>query len=232
MATAASLIFIGAGCGAGQVAIPANEYNSESALTGVPERIGTPPPVQPVTSTSTADAESAPTNVKEVAESDPSPSATVPTSFPGVRTSEEMQGKTVRIATSKGEITFDILGDEGPKAASNFLALAESGFYDGLKFHRVVPGFVIQGGDPLGNGTGGPGYKFEDDPVSLDYDAGIVAMANSGPNTNGSQFFIMLEDNPTLPKLYTIFGRVTSGMEVVRQIAIGDTMTTVVVEDK
>lgn len=232
MATAASLILIGAGCGAGQVAIPASQYNSESALSGVPERIGTVPPVQQAQTTPSQVAESAPTGDAEVSENAPTPSANVPTSFPGVRPSEEMQGKTVRISTPKGDITFDILGDEGPKAASNFLALAESGFYDGLTFHRVEPGFVIQGGDPLGNGTGGPGYKFEDDSVSLDYDAGIVAMANSGPDTNGSQFFIMLEDNPSLPKLYSVFGRVTSGMDVVQQIAVGDIMTSVTVGDK
>lgn len=232
MATAASLILIGAGCGAGRVAIPANEPNSGSAITGVLDRIDTPPPVQQVRPTPSPVAESTPTPGAEVSGSAPTPSPSVPTSFPGIRASEEMKGKTVRITTPKGEITFDILGDEGPKAASNFLALAESGFYDGLTFHRVVSGFVVQGGDPLGNGRGGPGYEFEDDPVSLDYDAGIVAMANSGPNTNGSQFFIMLEDNPSLPKLYSVFGRVTSGMDVVRRIEIGDAMTSVTVEDK
>lgn len=232
MATAASLVLIGAGCGAGQIAIPANEYNSESAITGVSDRIGTPPPVQQARPTPSPVAEAAPTPGAEISASAPTPSPSVPTSFPGVRASEELQGKTVRITTPKGEITFELLGDEGPKAASNFLALAESGFYDGLTFHRVVPGFVVQGGDPLGNGRGGPGYKFEDDPVSLEYDAGIVAMANSGPNTNGSQFFIMLEDNPSLPKLYSVFGRVTSGMDVVRRIEIGDVMTTVTVGSK
>jgi cyclophilin family peptidyl-prolyl cis-trans isomerase len=156
----------------------------------------------------------------------------VPKSFPGVLPAAEMAGKQARIMTTKGEIVFEILGDEGPKAASNFIALAKSGYYDGLKFHRVVPGFVIQGGDPKGDGTGGPGYKFEDDKVNLPYDQGIVAMANAGPNTNGSQFFIMLEDAPTLPPSYSVFGRVTSGMDTVKKIAVGDVMTKVTIEEK
>ncbi len=126
---------------------------------------------------------------------------------------------------------FELFDGDAPMTVSNFVALTMRGFYDGLTFHRVVPGFVIQGGDPSGNGTGGPGYKFDDEPVHRDYDEGIVAMANSGPNTNGSQFFIMLADNP-LPKQYTIFGKVTSGMDVVHKIVIGDKMTKVTVEDK
>lgn len=153
-----------------------------------------------------------------------------PTSFPGVLPKEEISGKIARLATTKGEIVFDILDEEGPRSASNFVALARTGFYDGLTFHRVVPGFVIQGGDPSGNGTGGPGYTFMEDPVRLDYDAGIVAMAKrSEPGTSGSQFFIMLEDCP-LPKEYAIFGRVRSGLDVVRRIAIGDKMTKVTIE--
>lgn len=149
--------------------------------------------------------------------------------FPGVLSDLEVANKQVRIKTTKGDIVFELLPKEGPKAASNFYYLVNRKFYDGLTFHRVEPGFVIQGGDPLGNGTGGPGYKFEDDKVNLSYNEGIVAMANSGPNTNGSQFFIMLGDTP-LPPSYSIFGRVTSGMDVVKKIAVGDKMTSVVVE--
>lgn len=100
-----------------------------------------------------------------------------------------------------------------------------------MTFHRVVPGFVIQGGDPSGNGTGGPGYTFDDEPVTLKYDKGIVAMANAGPNTNGSQFFIMLEDNPTLPPNYTIFGKVIKGQDVVSSIQVGDVMKKVTIVD-
>jgi peptidylprolyl isomerase len=104
--------------------------------------------------------------------------------------------------------------------------LAEDGYYNGTPFHRIVKGFVIQGGDPTGTGSGGPGYKFDDEPVSKDYERGILAMANAGPNTNGSQFFIVLDDlRGRLPKNYTIFGRVTGGLDVVDTIA--NTPTTV-----
>lgn len=149
--------------------------------------------------------------------------------FPGILPEAETKGKFIHLETTKGEIVFELLPKEGPKAASNFVYLANRKFYDGLTFHRVVPGFVIQGGDPMGTGTGGPGYSFEDDSVNLPYNEGIVAMANAGPDTNGSQFFIMLENNP-LPPSYSIFGRVVSGMEVVKKIGVGDRMTKVTVE--
>lgn len=148
--------------------------------------------------------------------------------LPGLLAPEELKGKKVVIETDKGVIEFEVY-PEATKAASNFIFLARDGFYDGLTFHRVVPGFVIQGGDPLGNGTGGPGYQFADEPVTRKYDKGIVAMANSGPNTNGSQFFIMLADRPELPPNYTIFGKVTKGQEVVGKIAVGDMMSQVTV---
>jgi cyclophilin family peptidyl-prolyl cis-trans isomerase len=151
--------------------------------------------------------------------------------FPGVLPESETANKIVRLQTTKGEIVFELLPKEGPNAASNFAYLAGKKFYDGLTFHRVEPGFVIQGGDPLGNGTGGPGYQFADDKVNLPYNKGIVAMANAGPNTNGSQFFIMLADNP-LPPLYSVFGRVISGQDVVSKISVGDKMTSVTVEAK
>ena len=149
---------------------------------------------------------------------------------PAVLTEEQRLNKKAVIETNKGVIEFEIFGDEAPKTASNFIFLAADKFYDGLKFHRVEPGFVIQGGDPVGNGTGGPGYKFEDETVTMKYDKGIVAMANSGPNTNGSQFFIMLQDNLTLPPNYTIFGKVIAGQEVVDQIKVGDVMTRVSIQ--
>lgn len=146
--------------------------------------------------------------------------------IPGLLSPQELKNKKAVIVTNKGEIDFEIY-PEATKAASNFIFLVNDKFYDGLKFHRVVPGFVIQGGDPLGNGTGGPGYKFEDESVTKKYLKGIVAMANAGPNTNGSQFFIMLEDNPDLPPKYTIFGKVIKGQEVVNKIAVGDIMSSV-----
>jgi cyclophilin family peptidyl-prolyl cis-trans isomerase len=129
---------------------------------------------------------------------------------------------TVTIKTAKGDIVVKVDGSAGPLAAANFVALARCGFYNGVVFHRLVPTFVIQGGDPTGTGTGGPGYEFKDDPVASSslYTRGTVAMANSGSNTNGSQFFICLDDlSDTLEPKYSIFGHVTSGMDVVDTIA-------------
>ncbi len=150
---------------------------------------------------------------------------------PTVLPEAERTNKEAVIETNKGTIVFDLLPD-APLTASNFIELAKGGFYDGLTFHRVVPNFVIQGGDPNGTGTGGPGYQFKDEAVTRDYDPGIVAMANSGPNTNGSQFFIMLPGSSGLPPQYTIFGKVTKGMDVVSKIAVGDVMTKVTIESK
>ncbi len=131
---------------------------------------------------------------------------------------------TITIETNKGTIVFETYDADAPKAANNFVTLANKGFYNGVIFHRVIPGFMIQGGDPTGTGMGGPGYTFEDElspntPSAQEgYKRGVVAMANSGPNTNGSQFFIMHADYP-LPHNYTIFGKVVSGMDVVDKIA-------------
>src|SRR3989344_9454634 len=130
------------------------------------------------------------------------------------------QSHVVTLETNFGEIKFETYDSDVPKTVQNFITLAQKGFYDNLTFHRVVKGFVIQGGDPLGNGTGGPGYQFEDElnPATESYKAGyqkgVVAMANAGPNTNGSQFFIMLEEDQ-LSHNDTIFGRVVKGQEVV-----------------
>jgi cyclophilin family peptidyl-prolyl cis-trans isomerase len=150
--------------------------------------------------------------------------------FPGVLSPEEIQNKQIRVKTTKGDIVFELFDDTAPKTVSNFVYLTTGGYYNGLTFHRREEGFVIQGGDPNGNGSGGPGYEFEDELTdSYKYERGIVAMANRGPNTNGSQFFVMLGDTP-LPKAYSIFGRVTEGMDIVDQIKVGDVMTAVVVE--
>jgi peptidyl-prolyl cis-trans isomerase B (cyclophilin B) len=150
---------------------------------------------------------------------------------PGVLADEEIKNKQVRISTEKGDIVFELYADTAPLTVSNRVYLTNEGYFDGLTFHRREERFVIQGGDPSGNGTGGPGYTFADElEDSYSYDHGIVAMANRGPNTNGSQFFIMLDDYP-LPKSYTIFGKVTEGLDVVADIKVGDEMTKVVVED-
>jgi cyclophilin family peptidyl-prolyl cis-trans isomerase len=123
------------------------------------------------------------------------------------------------IKTNYGDIQVQLFTKDVPLAVNNFVFLARQGFYNGVKFHRVVKGFVIQSGDPTGSGAGGPGYKFADEKVTKDYVAGTLAMANAGPNTNGSQFFITLTDlSGKLPKNYTIFGRVTAGLDVVKKI--------------
>lgn len=131
---------------------------------------------------------------------------------------------TITIETNLGEIKIQTYDADAPKTVQNFISLAGKGFYDNLTFHRVIDGFMIQGGDPNGNGSGGPGYQFEDElnPETESYKAGykkgVVAMANAGPDTNGSQFFIMVADYP-LQKNYSIFGKVISGQEVADKIA-------------
>ncbi|MEE8524737.1 MAG: peptidylprolyl isomerase [Thermoanaerobaculia bacterium] len=136
------------------------------------------------------------------------------------------------IETNKGEIRLELYAERAPVTVSNFVNLAERGYYDGIVFHRVIPNFMIQGGDPTGTGTGGPGYRFEDEVVSeLHHDSpGMLSMANSGPKTNGSQFFITHVPTPWLDGKHTIFGRVTAGQGIVDSIAQGDRMTTVRIE--
>jgi cyclophilin family peptidyl-prolyl cis-trans isomerase len=133
------------------------------------------------------------------------------------------RGKTykAKFETSMGDFEAELYSDTAPMTVNNFVFLANDHFYDGVIFHRVVPGFVVQGGDPTGTGTGGPGYKFadEDIPSHRDYEKGTLAMANSGPNTNGSQFFICVADlRGRLPKQYNAFGKVTEGIEVVESM--------------
>jgi cyclophilin family peptidyl-prolyl cis-trans isomerase len=130
------------------------------------------------------------------------------------------------LETNKGTIEVELFPEDAPMTVNNFVCLANDGYFDNTPFHRIVKGFVIQGGDPTGTGSGGPSYKFADEPISKDYERGTLAMANAGPNTNGSQFFIVLEDlRGKLPKNYTIFGRVTQGMDVVDAIANTPTRT-------
>lgn len=164
-------------------------------------------------------------------------------SFPGTLPAEQIHNKQIRLTTNKGDIVFKLYDDTAPNTVSNFVYLASGGYYDGLIFHRVINGFMIQGGDPTGTGSGGPGYKFADElNDNHTYVRGTVAMANAGANTNGSQFFIMHKDTP-LPHAYSIFGEVTEGMDVVDAIATTPTgahdrpvtevvMTKVTVEDQ
>jgi len=136
------------------------------------------------------------------------------------------------LTTTKGDIHVTLFPAEAPVTVANFVNLAQRGFYDGLKFHRVIANFMIQGGDPNGNGTGGPGYRFADEfsPSLRHNSAGTLSMANSGPGTNGSQFFITHGPTPHLDDLHSIFGKVSSGQDVVDAIAQDDVITKIVIE--
>ena len=136
--------------------------------------------------------------------------------------------------TNRGDITVKLHDDEAPKTVANFTKLAKGGFYDGLKFHRVIEDFMIQGGCPQGTGTGGPGYKFDDEPsaLKLKHDGpGVLSMANSGPNTNGSQFFITHVKTDWLDGKHAVFGKVSEGQDVVDSIEQGDTIETIQISD-
>lgn len=141
--------------------------------------------------------------------------------------------KIATIETPRGTIKLELFADKTPKTVANFEKLAKNGFYDGLKFHRVIADFMIQGGCPLGTGTGGPGYQFEDEfhPDLKHTGPGILSMANAGPNTNGSQFFITHVACPWLDGKHTVFGKVLEGQDVVNAVREGDKMTKVTVED-
>lgn len=140
---------------------------------------------------------------------------------PEVLSDSERLGKKAKFDTNQGSFTITLFGDKAPKTVSNFITLSKQGFYNNLIFHRVISGFMIQGGDPQGTGIGGPGYQFEDefDPSLTFSKKGLLAMANSGPNTNGSQFFITVAQTPHLNNKHTIFGEVTEGYEVVEKIS-------------
>ena len=137
------------------------------------------------------------------------------------------------IETDKGTIELELYPQHAPKTVNNFVFLAREGFYDGVTFHRVISNFMIQGGDPTGTGRGGPGYKFEDETQGnpLRHERGVISMANAGPNTNGSQFFITHEPQPHLDGKHTVFGKVVAGQDVVDAIEQGDEMHKVRVEE-
>jgi len=145
---------------------------------------------------------------------------------------KEAETVRARIATDKGDIVFKFYPHDAPQHSAAFIKLARAGFYDGLTFHRVEPGFVIQGGDPSGNGTGGPGYQLDAEFNDNKHIKGTVAMArSSNPNSAGSQFYICLEEASFLNKQYTVFGHVVEGQPVVDAIRVGDVMNTVTIED-
>jgi len=151
--------------------------------------------------------------------------------FLGLASMASAQKLTATIETSKGKIEIAFTEDKTPITVANWVNLAQRGFYDGLKFHRVIPNFMIQGGDPQGTGTGGPGYKFEDEfDKSLTHSVpGILSMANAGPGSNGSQFFVTHVATPWLDGKHSVFGKVTEGQAVVDAIAGGDTITKVTI---
>ena len=143
------------------------------------------------------------------------------TSYPSPPEMNLDQSKTYSAAihTNQGVMNLELFASEAPLAVNNFVFLAREGFYNGGGFHRVIKGFMVQGGCPKGDGTGGPGYRFNDEPVTRKYIKGTLAMANSGPNTNGSQFFIVHGDDAGLPPSYTIFGMLTQGTDVLDELA-------------
>ena len=144
-----------------------------------------------------------------------------------------MSDVTAEIKTNRGTIHLKLFADKTPITVANFANLAKRGYYDGLTFHRVIPDFMIQGGCPNGDGRGGPGYKFEDEFVrELKHDRpGILSMANAGPGTNGSQFFITLAATPSLDGGYNVFGKVTDGLPEVNNIAVGDKIISISIKE-
>lgn len=140
----------------------------------------------------------------------------------------------ITMETDAGTIELDLYPEHAPNTVNNFVTLAKDGFYDGIVFHRVIPNFMVQGGDPTGTGRGGPGYKFncETKGNPLKHETGVISMANAGPNTNGSQFFITHAPQPHLDGNHTVFGKVTTGQDVVDSIRQGDKMTKVSVTEK
>ena len=152
---------------------------------------------------------------------------------PPPMTIDPKKNYTATMETSKGTIEIELFAKDAPKTVNNFVFLAREGFYDGVTFHRVIPNFMIQGGDPTGSGRGGPGYKFEDETRTNPnkHGTGSLSMANAGPNTNGSQFFITHSPQPHLDGKHTVFGKVTSGMDVVNAIRQGDVITSVTITE-
>ena len=141
---------------------------------------------------------------------------------------------TATIETERGDIAIELYAQHAPKTVNNFVFLAREGFYDGLLFHRVIKDFMIQCGDPTGSGRGGPGYKFEDETRGnpLKHGTGYLSMANAGPNTNGSQFFITHSPQPHLDGKHTVFGKVSEGMDAVNAIKQGEVMTKVTISEE
>ena len=195
-----------AGCQAAGTTLPTPSINNS-------EQQATPVPTKPLE-------KPAATPSKQDSQSQGGKPVVKQYSSPPPMTIDPNKTYTATLHTTMGDMHIELFPKDAPKTVNNFVFLARDGFYKDVKFHRIIKGFMVQTGDPTGTGAGGPGYKFEDEPVKRDYKRGIVAMANAGPNTNGSQFFIMHADY-ALPKNYTIFGQVTGekDLEVLDKIA-------------
>jgi peptidyl-prolyl cis-trans isomerase B (cyclophilin B) len=139
---------------------------------------------------------------------------------------------TAIIETEKGSVVLELFASDVPVTVNNFVFLAREGFYDGTTFHRVIPDFMAQGGDPTGTGTGGPGYRFADEFTKHAHVTGALSMANSGPNTNGSQFFITYAPQPHLDRKHTVFGQLVLGTNVLKAIKNGDTILRITIEEQ
>lgn len=167
--------------------------------------------------------------------SSPSPTSPKPKTYskPPAMTIDTSKQYIATMETAKGKIVIDLFAKDTPVTVNNFVFLAREGFYDGTKFHRVIADFMIQGGDPTGTGAGGPGYKFADEFTSHKNIVGSLSMANSGKNTNGSQFFIITtRPQPHLDGVHTVFGQVTQGLDIANQIKQGDTLIKVTIQEK
>ena len=219
---------------AGATAAPGGDSPSGNAGVAAPTSAPTPTATAAATTAPAGDTAAAPADATATPAPTPTP---LPTAAAGSATGSDgiMQWReppsriidpeasySAVINTSAGAITVELLTGDAPATVNNFVFLAREGFYDGVIFHRTIPGFMIQGGDPTGTGAGGPGYRFADEPVQRPYTRGVMAMANAGPNTNGSQFFLMHADYP-LPPNYTIFGQAVSGLETIDAIATAPT---------
>ena len=153
-------------------------------------------------------------------------------SSPPPMTIDTSKQYTATMKTEKGDLVLELFASDTPLTVNNFVFLAREGFYDGTTFHRVIPGFMAQGGDPTGTGTGTPGYRFADEFTQHTHVAGALSMANSGPNTNGSQFFITYTPQHHLDGKHSVFGQLTEGMDVLLQIKNGDVINRIVIEEK